>query len=115
MRFWTNFAKNGVPGKSTNGKEWTTYNNKRNFIIIDKKKYLEMQTDNVSFKSLTLELYKDKRVSSLEKCVILLQMFTFVGNDIYENEIKNYPGQCDRKDSEQFLRDNASFIDYAGN
>jgi hypothetical protein len=92
MRFWTNFAKKGVPGKSTKGKEGTTYNNKRNFIIIDKKKYLEMQTDNVSFKFFILELYKEKRVSSLEKCVILFQMFIFVGNDIYENEIKNYLG-----------------------
>ena len=114
MRFWTNFAKNGVPGKSTNGKHWISYNKERNFIIIDKKSNLEMQTDNVSYQSLANELYKDKRVSSLEKCVILLQMFTFVGNDIYNNEIKNYQGQCDRKDSEQFLKDNASFIDYAG-
>ena len=42
-------------------------------------------------------------------------MFTFVGNDIYDREIKNYPGQCDRKNSEEFLINNASFIDYAGN
>ena len=114
MRFWTNFAKNGAPGKSTNGKNWKSYNEQRNFMIIDKKSNLKMQTDNISYESLAKELYKDKRVSSLEKCVILLQMFTFVGNDIYEDEIQNYPGQCNRKDSEQFLKDNASFIDYAG-
>ncbi len=114
MRLWTNFAKNGVPGKSTNGKHWISYDEERNFMIIDKKSNLKMQTDNVSYESLATELYKDNRVSSLEKCVILLQMFTFVGNDIYDNEIKNYQGQCDRKSSEQFLKDNASFIDYAG-
>ncbi len=114
MRLWTNFAKNGVPGKSTNGKQWISYDEERNFMIIDKKSNLKMQTDNVSYESLAKELYKDNRVSSLEKCVILLQMFTFVGNDIYDNEIKNYQGQCDRKNSEQFLKDNASFIDYAG-
>ena len=114
MRLWTNFAKNGVPGKSTNGKQWISYDEERNFMIIDKKNNLKMQTDNVSYKSLAKELYKDNRVSSLEKCVILLQMFTFVGNDIYDKEIKNYQGQCDRKNSEQFLKDNASFIDYAG-
>ena len=114
MRFWTNFAKNGVPGKSTNGENWKSYNKERNFMIIDKKSNLKMQTDNISYESLSKELHKDKRVSSIEKCVILLQMFTFVGNDIYEDEIQNYPGQCNRKDSEQFLKDNASFIDYAG-
>ena len=114
MRFWTNFAKNGVPGKSTNGKHWISYNKERHFMIIDNKRNMDIQTDNVSYESLVNELYLDKRVSNLEKCVILLQMFTFVGNDIYESEIKNYPGQCDRKDSEKFLIDNASFIDYAG-
>ncbi len=114
MRLWTNFAKNGVPGESTNGKHWISYGEEKNFMIIDKKSNLKMQTDNVSYESLAKELYKDNRVSSLEKCVILLQMFTFVGNDIYDNEIKNYQGQCDRKSSEQFLKDNASFIDYAG-
>ena len=114
MRLWTNFAKNGVPGKSTNGKHWLSYDEARNFLIIDKKSNLKMQTDNLSYEFLAKELYKDSRVSDLEKCVILLQMFTFVGNDIYDNEIKNYQGQCDRKNSEQFLKDNASFIDYAG-
>ncbi len=114
MRFWTNFAKNGDPGKSTNGKDWKSYNNEGNFMIIDNKRNLAIQTDNISYEFLANELYKDERVTNLEKCVILLQMFTFVGNDIYESEIKNYPGQCDRKDSEQFLKDNASFIDYAG-
>jgi len=114
MRLWTNFAKNGVPGKSTDGKHWLSYDEERNFLIIDKKSNLKMQTDNLSYEFLAKELYKDNRVSGLEKCVILLQMFTFVGNDIYDNEIKNYQGQCDRKVSEQFLKDNASFIEYAG-
>ena len=114
MRFWTNFAKNGVPGKSTNGKHWIGYNKEGNFLIIDNKRNMDMQINNISYESLVNELYIDKRVSNLEKCVILLQMFTFVGNDIYDNEIKNYQGQCNRKDSEQFLKDNASFIDYAG-
>ena len=114
MRFWTNFAKNGVPGKSTNGKHWISYNKERNFLIIDNKRNMDMQINNISYESLVNELYLDKRVSNLEKCVILLQMFTFVGNDIYDKEIKNYQGQCNRKDSEQFLKDNASFIDYAG-
>ncbi len=114
MRFWTNFAKNGVPGKSTNGKHWISYDEERNFMVIDNIANLKIQTDNISYESLAKELYKDKRVSSIEKCVILLQMFTFVGNDIYDNEIKNYQGKCDKNYSEQFLKDNASFIDYAG-
>ena len=40
--------------------------------------------------------------SNLEKCVILLQMFTFVGDDIYDENIENYPGKCSRNESENF-------------
>jgi hypothetical protein len=71
-----------------------------------------MISDNLSFKSLAKNLYKETNVNALEKCVVLLQMFTFVGNDLYDENIKNYPGSCDRKTAEKFLKDNASFIDY---
>ena len=54
----------------------------------------------------------DERVNELEKCVILLQMFTFVGNDIYDENINYYPGRCNRSDAENFLIENASFIEY---
>ena len=42
MKFWTNFAKNGEPGVSTNGVEWTKYNGNENMassymILITKK------------------------------------------------------------------------------
>jgi hypothetical protein len=65
-----------------------------------------------TFRSLAEELYVDKRVNNLEKCVILLQMLTFVGNDLYDDYNKHYPGQCKRSDSENFLIENASFIEY---
>ena len=39
-------------------------------------------------------------------------MFTYVGNDMYDENIKNYPGQCDREISETFVKDNATAIDY---
>ena len=71
-----------------------------------------MMNDNISFLSLTDKLIKDQRVNELEKCVILLQMFTYVGDDLYEDNIKNYPKECNRDDSEKFLINNASFIEY---
>ena len=81
-------------------------------MILDKKNKLKMTEDDLSLKSLSLQLFMDDRVTDLEKCVILLQMFTYVGNDSYDSNIKDYPGTCDRKDSEQFLKINASFIEY---
>ena len=116
MKFWTNFAKNGQPGTSTNAVEWLPYKDSKNsnssFMVLDNRKNLQMISDNLSFKSLAKNLYKETNVNELEKCVVLLQMFTFVGNDLYDENIKNYPGKCDRSNAEKFLIDNASFIDY---
>ena len=113
MKYWTNFAKYGEPGKSTNNIQWKRYDKEnKSFLIIDSKKNLKMDKESYSLKSLSTKLFNDSRVNDLEKCVILLQMFTFVGNDIYDENIKEYPGKCDRKESEKFLIDNASFIEY---
>jgi para-nitrobenzyl esterase len=116
MKFWTNFAKNGKPGISSNGVEWSKYNGQENkpssYIILDNKRNLRMQTDEFSFSSLAKDLYKENALTSLEKCVVLLQMLTYVGDDLYDEYDNHYPGKCDRAESEKFLKDNASFIDY---
>ena len=116
MRFWANFAKNGKPGASTNGINWSSIVKNSefgsSFIVLDNKENLIMKSENHTFESLSQELYKDSRVSDLEKCVILLQMFTFVGDDLYDENIDNYPGECNRSESENFLIENASFIEY---
>tara|TARA_Y100000385_G_scaffold39102_1_gene36384 strand:- start:427 stop:2211 length:1785 start_codon:yes stop_codon:yes gene_type:complete len=116
MSFWTNFAKTGKPGTSSNGKEWTKYNglNEANsdFMVLDNRKNLKMGNDQNSFKSLVNDLYYEKDITDLEKCVVLLQMLTFVGDDLYDDYINHYPGKCIRSDAENFLKANASFIDY---
>ena len=115
MKFWTNFAKTGIPGISSNDIKWEKYSSsvqESKYIILDNRKNLQMTTDNISFQSLTLELQNDKRLSDKEKCIVLLQMFTFVGNDLYEENIKNYSGKCSREESTNFLIDNASYIEY---
>ena len=116
MRFWTNFAKSGEPGMSTNSIRWSSIVENSEFgssyIVIDNKNNLKVKEDKKTFKSLAKELFEDSRVNELEKCVILLQMFTFVGNDLYDENIKHYPGNCERSKSENFLIENASFIEY---
>ena len=116
MKFWSNFAKESIPGESTNSIKWEPYdiNKSRNgkFLILDKKKEMQMSYDTNTFESLMDELYLDTRLNDLEKCVVLLQMLTYVGNDLYDEKSQRYKGQCDRKVSEQFLIDNSSFIEY---
>ena len=114
IKFWANFAKEGAPGKSTNSIKWNTYNDpdKSNFIILDNRANLKMSSDTASFESLVSDLHKETDVTDLEKCVVLLQMLTFVGDDLYDEYINSYPGNCVRSESEKFLKDNASFIEY---
>ena len=115
MRFWSNFAKYGEPGASTNNVNWEPYiydNNYSKYIVIDKKKNLKMSSDNTTLKSLSEKIYIDERLSELEKCVVLYQMFTYVGNDMYDENIKNYPGKCNRKASENFIINNAGVVEY---
>ena len=116
MQFWTNFAKTGDPGASSNGIEWQKYeaasNNKSNFMVIDRRSNLGMRSDNFSFSSLVSDLYKEDALTELEKCVVLLQMLTYVGDDLYEKYISEYSGICTREESEKFLIDNSEFIDY---
>ena len=39
-------------------------------------------------------------------------MFSYLGNDMYDENIKNYPGKCDRKASENFIINNAGVVEY---
>ena len=116
MQFWTNFAKSDEAGVSTNGIEWKKYNGQENslsnYMILDKRKDLRMHKDNFSFYSLTKDLYNENALTNLEKCVVLFQMLTYVGDDIYDEYVDYYPGSCDLEESKQFLIKNASFIDY---
>ena len=115
MSFWSNFAKNGNPGKSSNGIIWNTYNpnsNKDNFMILDNRKNMKIANSFTTYKSLVKELNVDKRVNEIERCVILYQMGTFVGNDIFDDISKHSTFQCKRFDAQKFLQENDSFISY---
>ena len=116
MKFWTNFAKNGKPGISSNGVEWAKYNGQKNlpssYMVIDNRKNLKMHKDEFSFSSLSKDLYKEDALTELEKCVVLFQMLTYVGDDLYDEYAYDYPGECNRAESQQFLKDNSSFVDY---
>ena len=115
MLFWSNFAKNGNPGTSSNGVTWNAYNqnsNKDSFMILDNKKNMKMINSFITYKDLVEELNYDSRINELERCVILYQMGTFVGNDIFDDISKHATFQCKRVDAKKFLQDNDSFISY---
>ena len=115
MKFWSNFAKHGKPGTSTNGIEWHLYNHlqdSKNFMILDNKTNMKMVNSQTTYKGLVEELNNDRRVNELERCVILYQMGTFVGNDILDEISKYASFSCTRSEAKKFLEENASFINY---
>ena len=71
-----------------------------------------MIAETITLNSLSDELMADQRLSKLEKCVVLLQMYTYVGEDLYDNAQSNMLKNCNRKESENFIKDNASFIEF---
>jgi len=115
MLFWSNFAKEGKPGTSTNGINWELYNHSngsKNFMILDNRKNMNLVKLDTTYKKLVEELNIDTRVNELERCVILYQMGTFVGNDILDSISKYATFSCKRSDSKKFLEENDSFISY---
>ena len=64
MQFWTNFAKTGSPGFSTNGIEWEPYFNddKKSYIVLDNKKNLKMISVVPKYKNLVTELAVDQKI-----------------------------------------------------
>ena len=115
MLLWSNFAKNGSPGASSNGIEWLPYiqsKDSRNFLILDNRSNMKLVDSFVTYKQLVEMLSNDTRVNKLEKCVILYQMGTYVGNDIFD-EIKQFSSfECERKEAREFLKANANFIEF---
>ena len=39
-------------------------------------------------------------------------MYTYVGDDLYDQAESNLSNQCSREESENFIKDNASFIEF---
>jgi len=115
MLLWSNFAKNGSPGASSNGIEWLPYiqsKDSRNFLILDNRSNMKLVDSFVTYKQLVEMLGNDTRVNKLEKCVILYQMGTYVGNDIFD-DLKQFSSfECERKEAREFLKANANFIEF---
>jgi para-nitrobenzyl esterase len=113
MKLWTNFAKSGAPGRTTNNILWDKYTQKNSkLMILDKRKKLNFTNFSTNYSSLVKELNNDIRLSELEKCVVLYQMGAFIGNDIFDDIKTHSTFKCSRVKAISFLEKNASFIDY---
>ena len=64
---------------------------------------INFKSESLSLNSLADQLFNDTRLNELEKCVVLLQMYTYVGSDQYYKAKSSYRDKCSREDSENFI------------
>ena len=114
MNFWANFAKNGIPGKSTNNKVWNPFineNNKKSIMILDKRSDLGMQNFNKDLNSLITELELSSVINFREQCALLFQVTTFVGEDVFDDYQERLDGKCTRDLAKEFLEENSGVLE----
>ena len=114
MKFWANFAKTGIPGKSSSNKEWKSFinNNEKSIMILDKRSDMRMSKFNKDINSLITELELSSVINSREQCALLFQITTFVGEDIFDDYQDRLDGACTRGLAREFLDENSGVIDF---
>lgn len=115
MNFWAHFAKNGYPGASSNNKDWIPYidiNGDKSIMILDKRSNLGIINFNKNLDTLITELELNSVISSREKCALLFQVTTFVGEDIFDNYQDRLDGKCTKNLAKAFLDENSGVIDF---
>ena len=114
MKFWANFAKTGIPGKSSSNKEWKSFinNNEKSIMILDKRSDMRMSKFNTDINSLITELELSSVINSREQCALLFQITTFVGEDIFDDYQNRLDNKCTRVLARGFLDENSGVIDF---
>ena len=115
MSFWAHFAKNGYPGTSSNNKDWIPYideNGDKSIMILDKRSNLGITNFNKNLDSLITELELSSVINSREKCALLFQVTTFVGEDIFDDYQDRLDGKCTKNLAKAFLDENSGVIDF---
>ena len=115
MSFWAHFAKNGYPGTSSNNKDWIPYideNGDKSIMILDKRSNLGITNFNKNLDSLITELELSSVINSREKCALLFQVTTFVGEDVFNDYQDRLDGKCTKNLAKAFLDENSGVIDF---
>jgi len=114
MNFWTEFAKNGSPGESSNGILWNKYNPNNGKVIlnIDEKKDLRIDNLNLSMKALVSEILLSDVIDNEEKCILLYETTNYVGDNSFDEFVKDVNFNCSRKKALRISKKNSATIDF---
>ena len=114
MNFWTEFAKNGSPGKSSNDINWEKYNPQfnKNILHIDEKKDLRIEKLDLSMQGLVNEILFSKIIDNEEKCILLYETTNYIGDNSFDEFVKDVNFRCSRDEALRISKKNSETIDF---
>ena len=114
MNFCTEFAKNGVPGISSNNILWNKYNPKteKNIFHIDEKKNLRMDSLNLSMQELVNEILSSQIIDKEEKCILLYETTNYIGDNSFDEFVKDINFNCSRDEALRISKKNSETINF---
>ena len=114
MSFWTEFAKNGVPGRSSNDINWEKYNpqSNKNILHIDEKKELRIEKLDLSMQGLVNEILSSKIIDNEEKCILLYETTNYIGDNSFDEFVNDVNFKCSRDEALRISKKNSETIDF---
>ena len=114
MSFWTDFARNGVPGKSSNDIIWNKYNPKtdKSILHIDEKKDLRIDNLDLSMQELVNEILSSRIIDNEEKCILLYETTNYIGDNSFDYFVKSTNFNCSRDEALRISEKNSETIDF---
>ena len=113
MNFWTNFAKSGTPGVSSNDIYWESYepNSSNKILIIDEKKNLRISSLDLSLDDLANEISASNLLDDEEKCILLYETSNYIGDNSFNNYKDLMPFICSREEALRISERNSGSIE----
>ena len=114
MNFWTEFARNGEPGKSSNDIIWNKYNPKtdKSILHIDEKKDLRMDSLDLSILELVNKILSSQIIDNEEKCILLYETTNYIGDNSFDDFVKDVNFECSRDKALRISKKNSETIDF---
>ena len=112
MKFWSDFAKNGNPGTSSNNVSWQRFNpdNEKSIIIFDEKKNLKISKLDLDLDSLVTDIVNSNVLNDEEKCVILYETTNYIGDDSFNLYTDRLKYNCSRNEALRISKNNSGSI-----
>jgi len=112
MDFWTNFAKSAAPGSSSNNINWDRFNPnaEKSILLIDEKKNLKVSSVDLKLKLLVNEIETTNYLSDDEKCILLYETTSYLGENSFDAFLNEISFSCSREEALKISDNNQGSI-----